>query len=51
MFSDLYYSCLESPYGAQEEVLQIARELGICVSVGVAFQSSVSEIGILVSRQ
>ncbi|XP_051130885.1 uncharacterized protein LOC127251285 [Andrographis paniculata] len=35
----------KSPYGAQEEVLQIAKKLGISVSVGVAYQSSVSEIG------
>ncbi|KAL8538473.1 hypothetical protein ACS0TY_000469 [Phlomoides rotata] len=36
----------ESPYDAQEEVLRIASKLGINISVGLAYQSSVSEIGV-----
>ncbi|XP_057805607.1 uncharacterized protein LOC131020657 isoform X2 [Salvia miltiorrhiza] len=36
----------KSPYGAQEEVLRIASELGISVRVGLAYQSSVSEKGV-----
>ncbi|XP_011093153.1 uncharacterized protein LOC105173178 isoform X1 [Sesamum indicum] len=36
----------KSPYGAQEEVLQIASKLGMNISVGLAYQSSVSEIGL-----
>ncbi|XP_042017761.1 uncharacterized protein LOC121765622 [Salvia splendens] len=36
----------KSPYGAQEEVLRVASELGISVKVGIAYQSSVSEIGV-----
>ncbi|KAL1546425.1 hypothetical protein AAHA92_23025 [Salvia divinorum] len=36
----------KSPYGAQEEVLQVASELGISVKVGIAYQSSVSETGV-----
>ncbi|KAL0347821.1 UNVERIFIED_CONTAM: hypothetical protein Scaly_1798100 [Sesamum calycinum] len=36
----------KSPYGAQEEVLQIASKLGININVGLAYQSSVSEIGL-----
>ncbi|KAG8363328.1 hypothetical protein BUALT_Bualt19G0011000 [Buddleja alternifolia] len=35
----------KSPYGAQEEVLRIASKLGLNISVGLAYQSSVSEIG------
>ncbi|KAL8028225.1 hypothetical protein ABFX02_14G145000 [Erythranthe guttata] len=36
----------KSPYGAQEEVLRTASKLGIDVTVGLAYQSSVSEIGV-----
>ncbi|KAL8551397.1 hypothetical protein ACS0TY_000478 [Phlomoides rotata] len=36
----------KSPYDAQEEVLRIASKLGINISVGLAYQSSVSEIGV-----
>ncbi|PIN06181.1 hypothetical protein CDL12_21264 [Handroanthus impetiginosus] len=34
----------KSPHGAQEEVLHIASKLGINISIGLAYQSSVSEI-------
>ncbi|KAK6142835.1 hypothetical protein DH2020_023183 [Rehmannia glutinosa] len=36
----------KSPHGAREEVLQLASKLGINISVGLAYQSSVSEIGV-----
>ncbi|KAL6557203.1 hypothetical protein OROMI_017553 [Orobanche minor] len=36
----------KSPHGAREEVLQLASILGINLSVGLAYQSSVSEIGV-----
>ncbi|KAL8554305.1 hypothetical protein ACS0TY_002478 [Phlomoides rotata] len=36
----------KSPYDAEEEVLRIASNLGISISVGLAYQSSVSEIGV-----
>ncbi|KAI3449179.1 hypothetical protein Pfo_005844 [Paulownia fortunei] len=36
----------KSPHGAREEVLQIASKLGINISVGLAYQSSISEIGV-----
>ncbi|GFP94423.1 aspartic proteinase-like protein 2 [Phtheirospermum japonicum] len=36
----------ESPHGAREEVLQLASKRGINISVGLAYQSSVSEIGV-----
>ncbi|GFQ03244.1 guanine nucleotide-binding protein subunit beta-like protein [Phtheirospermum japonicum] len=36
----------ESPNGAREEVLQLASKLGINITVGLAYQSSVSEIGV-----
>ncbi|KAL6498816.1 hypothetical protein OROGR_028363 [Orobanche gracilis] len=35
-----------SPHGAREQVLQLASKLGINLSVGLAYQSSVSEIGV-----
>ncbi|KAL3615638.1 hypothetical protein CASFOL_041299 [Castilleja foliolosa] len=36
----------KSPHSAREEVLQLASKLGINISVGLAYQSSVSEIGV-----
>ncbi|GER46411.1 T1N6.18 protein [Striga asiatica] len=36
----------KSPHDAQEEVLRVASELGIHISVGLAYQSSVSEMGV-----
>ncbi|KAL3814850.1 hypothetical protein ACJIZ3_016118 [Penstemon smallii] len=36
----------KSPYGAQEEVLRIASKLGIKIRVGLAYQSSLSEMGV-----
>ncbi|GFP87425.1 hypothetical protein PHJA_000886200 [Phtheirospermum japonicum] len=36
----------ESQHGAREEVLQLASKLWINISVGLAYQSSVSEIGV-----
>ncbi|GFQ00186.1 methionine aminopeptidase 2b [Phtheirospermum japonicum] len=36
----------ESPRGAREEVLQLASKLGINISIGLAYQSSIFEIGV-----
>ncbi|XP_073151725.1 uncharacterized protein [Henckelia pumila] len=36
----------KDPYGAQQEVLNIASKLGINISAGLAYQSSVSNIGL-----
>ncbi|XP_073045144.1 uncharacterized protein [Primulina eburnea] len=36
----------KNPYGAQQEVLNIASKLGLNISVGLAYQSSVSNIGL-----
>ncbi|KZV57637.1 hypothetical protein F511_03097 [Dorcoceras hygrometricum] len=35
-----------SPHGAQQEVLNIASKMGININVGLAYQSSVSKIGL-----